>query len=150
MHGRYYPDIDEENLLLVRRLSAADPEYFTDTDCPYSKEVVSLFGGGAEEGPTKPAVFALDLDNIDGELDRLYAELRTFGEGLGTADAAEKNTYFRLSFGLLEKMTELKERAVGVRQMKEFTETVLRVMEDQLTPDQRTKIMHQLEATLVE
>ena len=151
MNDRYYPAVDEETILMIRRLSASDPDYFTDPDCPYSPELIASLGGKAGEGelPAVPAGFTLNLDNIDGELDRLYNQLRQFGESLERADAAEKNTYFRLSVTLLEKMTELKERAVGVRQTKEFTDTVLRIMEDQLTPDQRTKIMHQLEATLV-
>lgn len=140
MQDRYYPVLDVSTiqaLETVQLLIEDDPTYLDEA--PYPKEVLEyLRGGGGEERPVVPVE---DLD-LEAEADRLYQELREYGETV--KDPAERNTYFRLSTTLMEKLLNIKERATNVAMVKQFTETVLQIMEDELSPDQRTSIMRRL------
>ena len=150
MTDKFYPDIPEGAIWalgIIKQHMCENPKYLSDPDCPYDEDVLKFFATSAvspgEEGETPP-----EVTNLEGEASRLYSELKTFGTALSTGDAAEKNTYFRLSVSLLEKLIDLKERAVGLKQVTEFTNTVLSIMEDELTPDIRTKIVHRLKSIL--
>jgi len=150
MDDRYFPPIPPAvvaHLATIRMLADEDPGYFEDPNCPYDEELVALFVKEPEPQVDIGPGERWDGD-FDAEAERLYTELRSFGQSLDSADTAEKNTYFRLSVSLIEKLVELKERAVGVKKVREFTDTVLQIMEDELSPDQRTAIMKRLREIL--
>lgn len=146
MTERFYPPIDEDlvaQLKMVRKLVESDADYLTDPECPYSGDVKAFLY--AISGHSQVSA---ERDEADGdlltEINKLRSELREFGNSLDSSDTTEKNTYFRLSVALLEKLTTLQERAAGVKMVQQFTDTVLTIMEDELTPDQRTSIMKRL------
>ena len=145
MMERFFPPIDEDVLIqmnLARRLAADDEEYLSDTDCPYSDDLKALLspmrgggGGGAID------VEAIDLEQ---EILTLQSDLKQYGGDLKASDTAEKSTYFRLMTSLLEKITTLKERTHNLKQIAEFERVLMEIMDDILSPDQRTAVMQRL------
>lgn len=148
MTDKFYPEIPEGaiwTLGVIKQHLSENPDYLTDPDCPYPEDVLKFFGPAVGKADEADEAEAADLEE---ETSRLYTELKAFGKALQSGDTAEKNTYFRLSVSLLEKLLDLKERTVGLKQVTEFTNTVLLIMEDELSPDIRTKIVHRLKTIL--
>jgi hypothetical protein len=121
-----------------------NPDILDSTDCTYAEEdrvfLAELLGGVLVHVEAGDVVD----EDIEQETLRLYEELKTFGKGLDPDDNSERNTYFRLSVSLLEKLLTLQERAVGIKQFKEFKEAVITILEDQLDPSQRTEFIEKL------
>ena len=93
------------------------------------------------------SVNLVDINKIDVEHEagRLYQQLLDFGDdAIHEGDASAMNTYVRLSTQLFEKLIEIQERARSVKQVEQFQNMVLEIMEDELTADQRTRVMEQL------
>jgi hypothetical protein len=144
---RFFPQISEEELWkfqVVKRQLEADPAYFEDPSCPYGGEVRRFFTGIRDRQESQQPGEEVDETTLEDEANRLYRELKDYGNKLDPEDTSEHNTYFRLSVSLLEKIISLKERAAGVKKVNEFTRTVLNIMEDELSPDQRTAITQRL------
>lgn len=144
MSERFYPQIASDQLQplqIVRRLMKSDPGYLDDSECPFDEDTKeflrSICGIAAATSGEAPAVF----DDLNAEVARLYKELTDFGQKVGKDDNAQQNTYFRLSGSLLEKLIELKERAIGIKFYEQFTNTTLQIMEDELPPDRRTSVI---------
>ena len=147
MDERYYPDITEDQLWpfsIVKRQLEEDPDYLDDPECPYSGDIRRFFGKVPTEDSGETTKASVDDINFESEVSKLYKQLKEFGDGLETGDTSEKNTYFRLSVSLLKDILDLKERAAGLNHFKEFTDAVLQIMGDILTPDQRTRVMNRL------
>ena len=146
--SRYYPPLNEDDIKLVKQLFDENNSFFDDPDCPYSDEVKSLFTitdvmGDFDEN------FDLDLMNSDEyvmkEINSLYSHLQKYGQTMRESDtASEKNTYFKLSTTLLEKIISMKERVSNIKQVTEFTETVLQILEDEVSVDDRTRVIERL------
>lgn len=155
MTDKFYPEIPEGAvwaLGIVKQHLIENPDYLSAPECPYNSEVLKFFGAGMPMVTTELVADGdgevEEVHDLEGETSRLYTELKAFGIALQSGDTSEKNTYFRLSVSLLEKLLDLKERTIGVKQVTEFTNTVLTIMEDELTPDIRTKIVHRLKTIL--
>lgn len=137
---RYYPEIDPKPLDLVKRLFEADPGYFSDPDCPYPDSIKGIFVAIPRDED------ALDVNNIEieGEIDKLITDIKEWGESLNPEDKSEKAAYFRVSYGLIEKLISLKERVYNMAQVREFTRTVLQIMQDELPVDLRQAVIDRL------
>lgn len=151
----FYPKIDEKNIKLVKKLVIQNPSYLDHADCPYSDEIKSLFR-------LLNPIYDFDDTNMDldkltndeemlREIKSLYTHLKGFGESMRTSDtASEKNTYFKLSASLLEKLILMRERVVNIQKMEVFSDTVIQIMQDELSPDERTRIITRLRKVLDE
>ncbi|AJD82900.1 hypothetical protein PJWF_00006 [Achromobacter phage JWF] len=162
----HYPPLDEKvtwALGVIATLASEHEDYFLHPDCPYEGRTLVLLqalvlppeGGGEDgQGAVLPPVqvTAEDLANIDSGLEedllRVLLELKRHGATLTNVEQSEKMAYFRTITSLLEKLVLLRERAAGVKQVKEFESAVLGVMEDVLDPEQRTKVMDGLRSIL--
>lgn len=82
--------------------------------------------------------------NISDELDRIYDMLQSCYEQIELAEPAEKNTFFRLSVTLLDKIVSLKERSAKIDQVIEFQNTIIEIMENVLSTEERTQIIDRL------
>lgn len=156
-----YPQIDPKMLVPLRIIAAElaeNPGYLDDESCPYDpdlKDFLSVFGpqnikNTPQTGP-KSSFLGSRGDKwaaMEGEAAALYQELKDFGENLSVDDVAERMSYFRTSTSLLEKIISINERAMGLKQIHEFQQTVLDVIENVLTTDQRTKVMGLLKASI--
>ena len=151
MGDRYYPEFNEKNIKAIQQLYDQNTSYFDHPDCPYSEQVKQLFKIKANSDFDNPEIYdMLSSDEyLIKEINSLYGHLQTFGENMRNSDnAAEKNTYFKLSAALLEKLISMRERTLNFTKMAEFTETVLQIMEDELDVDTRSRVLERLNATL--
>jgi hypothetical protein len=166
MSERHYPYIDALvgwALHTAVTLTIEDREYLTDPECPYDpktkqfvNEVVSFRQGWQvmAEKPTeeKQPSTPVSEDEIDStlasDLHSVFRELKDYGKGIAASDQTERMAYFRTATSLLERLVNARERALGVKQIKDFQDTVLTIMEEVLSPDQRTDVMDRLRSVL--
>lgn len=169
MTETFYPPIGEDDLWPIKQVRLqidADPDYLTRPECPYSDEVKRFFqitfgggrggagngsgpnglggGAGASVRPDQGLVGLLDPESLEDEASSLYLQLQSFGQTLQAGDTAERAAYFRLSVSLLEKLTDIKKRNLDLGYVRRFTDTVIQIMEDELPPDLRTRIIDRL------
>ena len=138
---RYYPPITEDMIWpiqVVLQQLHEDPEFLQREDCPYPEAVKSVFGQLLEAQQSDGGV------DLEGEAQRLYKELKDFGEKLDPDDTSQSNTYFRVSVSLMEKLIAIQERAAEVKRINQFKKAVLDVMENVLDKDQRAEVMNRL------
>jgi hypothetical protein len=155
MGDNYYPEIDEKNLgLLSDLMDQNGPEWLDHPDCPYSDKLKKLLMGSQIkieddfDNPENYDMLSSD-EHMLKEINSLYKYLQEFGKDMRSSDsAAEKNTYFKISTALLEKLIAMRERTINLSKMNEFTEVVLQIMEDELDVDTRSKILEKLNDTL--
>lgn len=140
MSNRYYPVIQENELQIVLKLIQSDPGYLDDPMCPYQEDTKALLAVTQAENDAVEH----GEDGLLREIEDLRQQLKDFGKKLDDSDLQEWNTYFRLNASLMEKLVTLKERTLNLQLVRQFTEAVLQIMEDELTPDQRTTIMKRL------
>ena len=87
-----------------------------------------------------------DEIDVGVETKRIYDELKAYGDRVQLyGEASEMNTYFRVSANLLERLLDCQERAAKLKEYRQFTDVVLRAMEDFLSPSQRNEFMRRLE-----
>jgi len=165
----HYPGLGEKAewaIGVIATLAAENADYFTHADCPYEGRTLILLQAMCQQAGTPAdaevplheqvarnrAVQSEDLTvpemSIEEELQNVFDELKVYGRTLSSSDNTERMSYFRTSTSLLEKLVILKERAAGVKQVKEFENAVLGIMEEVLTSEQRTQVMDQLKSIL--
>lgn len=147
--SRYYPEIDEEALLLMIELQKEDPNYIFGGHFPAPIE--ELFKGlHAVQG----VLMVADEPDLDGmtkweklehESNELFSALTEAGKGIKDRDNAERMSYFRTATQLLERIVGIQERALNVKKLAEFQQIVLSIMDDVLDGDQRTAVRKRLE-----
>ena len=148
----YYPKLDEttvKNLRVVKQLMVAHPGYFLEA--PYSKDVEeTLTEWFIEKKSSLSKPVAAESGEEKDPWDMLYSESKTLFENLKTVEfsklgeTAEMMSYFRTATSLLEKLVSLQERALGLKEIGDFHRAVMDIMENVLTPTQRTTVMDQL------
>lgn len=152
MTERYYPPLEERNINIVSQLYEADAAYFEDPACPYSKGVIEIFKGtskahdfdGHGYGDEVP-----DADSLISQINALNKQLHVYGKDIqnGGEDisASDRNTYFRLSVTLLEKLLDMKKEISNIKEYESFIAIVLDFMDKELTPDKRNMFMLRVE-----
>lgn len=159
MSDLFYPDLNVttlRNLQIVRQLTLEHPHYFMES--PYSGEVENLFKAlfpsKSDKGSPEfqEAIGGLDLDgpnkwaNLAKEAAKLYTGLSSVKHEAESPN--EQLSYYKTATNLLEKLVGLEERAMGLKKVHEFHSAVMNVMEEVLTPTQRTDVMEKLQRTI--
>lgn len=139
-----FPDLNDE-LGLVLQLLEQDPSLLTDPECPYSADTVLVLGGLRGDKAEVAETPRDKWDKLERETQRLYDDLKDSKDNLTVEDHAERMSYFRTATSLLDKLVGLQERAVGLKAIGTFHQTVLDIMEDVLDPGQRTEVMQRLD-----
>ncbi len=145
---RFYPVLQEKELRLVQQLIDHDPGYLHDPTCPYAEDIKKILRPKSAEQESLaqmsgPAAVA-DAE-IMKEINGLYTRLKDYWLEVKDSDkSADKNTFFRVSTTLLEKIIELRERMSNLSQVNAFTSEVLTIMEEIMTPDQRNVVEERL------
>lgn len=142
-----FPDLNHE-LGLVMQLLEQDPGLLSDPDCPYSADTKSFLVVLQGPRPETAEMPRDKWDRLEREAQRLYDELKESKDNLTIEDHAERMSYFRTATSLLEKLVGLQERAVGLKAIGAFHQTVMDIMEDVLDPGQRTEVMQRLEKVI--
>jgi hypothetical protein len=162
MSDYHYPELTEHAqwaFKTVVTLARENSDYLKSPDCPYDDALKKLIQDSiwmrldtSEDTEGGEKSIPISEDEIDSTLaEDLYAvfqELKNYGKTIGKSDQAEKMAYFRTATSLLERLVTARERAMGVKQVKDFQDTVLTVMEDTLSPAQRTEVMDRLRGAL--
>lgn len=148
----FYPSIDEETLILMIDLQKQDPTYVSRGG--YPKPIEELFLALTAPKPAAAAVSAADMDNLtkwerlEQESNDLFSALTQTGLDLGNRDNAEKMAYFRTATSLLDRIVGLQERAMNLKRLAQFQQTILTIMDDVLDGDQRQGVRERLKAAM--
>jgi len=95
-----------------------------------------------------------EQDNEDGQkleewIDNLLEDLETMrGQGIGSLEPAQQNTYFRLAGAMTEKLLTQRERLNNVELAREFMTTVTSLLEEMVPEDVSAEFMARLEADI--
>lgn len=159
-----YPIVDAKSLVplhVIRSELTLDPGYLNHPECPYPAEIreilgllapnLTVLGEKTQETAKKSVFLGLHGDKwatLEKEANQLYDDLRNFSDKIGDNDISERMTYFRTATALLEKIVAINERAVGLKHIHDFQQTVLAVFEEELTPDQRTSVIERLKGVI--
>lgn len=166
MSDFHYPEITDHAawaFKTILTLASEDVMYLRSPDCPYDAQIKNIFdraiafGNGSSEEekesteakhPSTP-VSEEEIDSTLAEdLYTVFTELKNYGKSISSSDQTERMAYFRTATSLLERLVNARERALGVKQIKDFQDTVLTIMEDTLSTDQRTEVMERLRSAL--
>lgn len=149
----YYPPLPEGSVFaldVILQNLAQDPEYLSVS--PYSEEERRVLDQlGAHMSEIEDLENASDVDKwvkLERETQSLFSSLRTAGDELRSGDSAQQMAYFRTATALLEKLVGIQERTANLKQIHQFHNTVLSVMEDTLEPGQRTEVMARLKEAI--
>ena len=144
----------QDSLTALLQILASDPECLNSPHCPYDpqfKAALSAFlGVGAKKNAKgEEGVTPLTTKNLTEFYLKVFRELEEYKKEIQAGDKAEMNTYFRLSVNLGDKILEGMERTANLEKVREFSDYFIQVMDDVLTPDQRTAIVRRLKNTIL-
>lgn len=152
MQDKYYPNISEDQILLVNRVFRIledNPDYLKDPKCPYTPVVKDFFTNRGAVAAGAVDLFEGDeIVAIDKQIQKLMNDLETYGQGLGPGDSSEKLQYFKTKNSLIEKLLTNKERITNLKQINEFRSIVIQFMDEILDKDQKTIFMKRIDGVL--
>lgn len=153
----FYPNVKEDLFLPLKvavQNAKRDPAYLEHPDCPYPPKIKAfindLITPTAQEGaPATSGSTFLDpgVDSTEvllKELDRLYTDLMSFRSTLNGMEPNEKATFFKTSMSLLEKIANLKERGLNMKEMADFQRSVITVLEEHFDDKNRESVIQAL------
>ena len=156
IQGNAYPHITDEMLipvLAIRKMALQNPSYLDDPWCPYPLKVKDtlrqiLYLSSPKNYDRDEA--AAEVEEMgDEELMRsmvrtaiteLYAQQKTINKEK-TKEILDSH---KVIAGLIEKFIDLKERQMKIDEVFVFQTQILRILDNVMTPDQRTIVMEQL------
>lgn len=146
----FYPDLDDAMILPVKaalHLIEQNPGYLDGEDCPFSesvKEFLSTLVSRDVNLPREPNFLEKSDDKwgtLEAETADIYTQLKEFGSNLKQEDVSERLQFFKTATTLLEKIVSLNERALGLKNLHEFQTTVLKILDEVMSAEQRTDVM---------
>lgn len=155
MDNPIYPNITLGMVAPFQAVAVQAKRYkaFFGPQCPYDDDVKAFLkeyfsGRTVREAAVEAASFLEKGDDrhlaLAGECVRVYQELEAFEAGLDVEDTTEKMAVLKTKVSLLEKLTTLQERNIGMKQLAEYQKTVLELIETILEPHQRTALIDRL------
>lgn len=143
-----YPKIDNTSIwALVEFVEAVkkQPELLDQNACPYPEPMIQIIKDALYKEKAHTSATS-SIEDLEKQIADIYEELDEFKNGL---DADQEGqvfvSYMRLRGQLLSKMVDIKERVYNIKKMKEFQDTVIKILETVCTAEQRTKVMEMLE-----
>lgn len=143
----FYPELDTstlKNVEIVRQLVQKHPSYFLES--PYGSEAETLLTKWFKRArsDTDGGVEAeRSFDGLIAELEFIFSDLKT---ARPPDSSEEKIAYIKTSTLVLERIVGLQERAFNVKQVSDFQRAVMQIMDEVMTPTQRTVIMDKMAA----
>ncbi len=153
----YYPTLDPktmQNIAIVQKLAMEHPSYWLEA--PYSGDIQRQLEGLFKSKKTGSANDAPPVDIEHDDRDNwefLFEESKTLYRNLkGAQPSGDEPTaqmgYFRTATSLLEKLLSMSERANNLKQVSDFYQLVMDIMESTLSANQRTEVMEKLQAAI--
>lgn len=134
-------------LALILQRMEEDPEFLDFAPYPDEDlEVLQSFRPATEE--VEDVSGEGKWSRLERESNNLFKMLTDFSKTLNNKDSSETMAYFRTATSLMEKIISLQERTANLKQVSKFHDTVLLIMEDVMSPDQRTQVMDRLKAAM--
>lgn len=144
MEKPYYPVLNEKNIPLIQSLYESNEDYFKNPECPYTESTINLFTGKVFDIATTTVKQMDDSETIE-QINMVYQQLMAYGvEAQRSDNATDKNMYFRVATTLLEKLVSIKEKMSNLKHINAFIGSVLQIMDEVLTADQRGRVMERL------
>lgn len=145
-----YPPVTMDRLLplvAVKRELDRNPNYL-DTS-PWSQEVRKLLRDLFLVEDSAPLAVVDDWnasdpeawDDVATKARQLYAELE---KAQLEAETGEVVQIIKAKAGLLERLIAVGDKSMGHKKVAEFTRTMHAIMEEVLTPDQRTRVIEMM------
>ena len=127
--------------------------YLTHPECPYSERFKNALMGLKDEQREERAsdVEIIDVekmsdDEITAEISMLYSRLNDYWTKVRDSEkSADKNTYFRITVSLLEKIVEIREKMTNLSSFNAYEAEVLSIMTEIMDADQRNEMTTRLE-----
>lgn len=152
MQAKYFPNISEDQILLINRVFRSledNPEYLNDPNCKYSTPVRDFFTKRVAATAATPDLFEGDeIVAVEKQIQQLLNDLEVYGRSLSADDTSEKLQYFKTKNSLLEKLLNNMERATNLKQINDFRSIVISFMDEVLTKDQITDFMKRIDGVL--
>lgn len=160
MEAPFYPEISEEYLtpLMIVLNSVREYPDYLGRGCPYSSQVKqslwSVLNNASTTVDNAPVASYLGhhTDKWSAvELERvaLYQELQDLRTSFEAGDTTEHLQTIKTMVTVLDKLTEIGERSKWMKEVAAFRKYMLDIMENVLTPDQRTEVMAKAKAILM-
>ena len=143
----FWPELSEDMLLpfkLIRTRLQEDPNCLQNFDCPYDSDVtefLQFFASDSSSDVNLDGDTDLEVGDVGEEAAKIYKEIRAFSKSLDKKNTSEFMAAYRTTTSLLEKLLTIQEKAANVKDIKDFEARVFKVIDDVLTPDQRTLVM---------
>lgn len=159
---RYYPELPDDFVGVLGNLHTLindDPDYLSDPSCPYPVEQARVLGAllssrGLPSSPSVEQAVDLEFDEdfevtdeaVLGSIEDLYRQLKVFGRQMdgSTVDPKDKAAYFRMAVALTDKIVAQREKAVRLKDWKQFMGLIMTWLEG-VEPDVRTDLIDQIE-----
>jgi hypothetical protein len=152
MINKYFPNISEDQILLINRVFRSieeNPDFLDDPKCQYTDVVKSFFT--SRGGVAKPAedLFEGDaVESVERQIQKLINDLEEYGKALNKEDASERLQYLKTKAGLVEKLITYQERVTNLKHINEFRSVVIQFMDEVLDKDQITNFMQRIDGVL--
>jgi len=155
MSDRYFPTLPEgfvPTMMSLRAIIQDDPDFFSDPECPYENEdrrLLAVALSPRTDGvPSLVTAAAYDEDfevtdeEIAGSIEELYRSLKNFGVQVQVdgVDPKDRAAYFRMAVALTDKIITLREKAVRLKDWKQFQAMIMDWLEG-VEPDVRTDLI---------
>lgn len=150
-----FPVIAPERLIPIRAALALfrqNPSLLDEA--PYAPDVKSFF----QEIIKTDNMFRMSAEDIETEFDGVQSwdlvekqirlslqQLINLQIEVDQKNVKERLEYHKMVAGLLERLTNIKEKNASVKEAAKFMSTVMEIIDSIMTPDQRTLIMERLE-----
>lgn len=151
MTEAFYPPLDEQKILLVMRLYENNPNFFKDPSCPYSPDLKAMLQGRAkaqdfdfEDDQDDTGISSVKLEQQIKSLQKELTEYGKFIHSSNDASANDRNTYFRISSALIEKMITMQERVLMIKDYEKFLGCVMETLDRELDADGRTRFLDEI------
>lgn len=141
MEDNYYPPNIANDLKIIVENQSQDPDYLTNS--PYDQEDVEFITGLLNPrrltNEDRWVRMATDVELLLDDLSAFRNSIRS------SSDTDEKLKYYRMRTQLLDKLTSIQERMNGLREIMIFKRSVMKILEEVLEPDQRTRVSELLD-----
>lgn len=161
MNQTYYPPIDAATLrmlpVILKQLETNGVDAYLQ-GAPWPAEALGILKEvahwkevceNAKKG-IEPHGAEEDLEDLEAAIDverelaTVYQKLKRFGNTLSSEQVSEKVSFFRITTALLTKLVDQMEKASNINQYAAFRQSVMKILGDVMSPDQRNEFLKRL------
>lgn len=156
-----YPQIELRQVDAIASIvekAINDPAYLNPENCPYDRATVKSIQRLVElsspitvdDKPTKGKVGRptkgpiIPLSDVEKEIDEIRKELNTLKIDGQTMETSDRIQVIKTRAALIERILGMKERISDVKRFHAFVQTVINIMDTELEPKSRERILQDL------